>query len=51
MSGDLNATGSTPEERLASLGIVDAELPAPPVIEETARPLSAPELVVAEPLP
>src|SRR6201996_2728194 len=32
--------------RLASLGIVDAELPAPAVVEETPRPLSAPELVV-----
>jgi hypothetical protein len=30
---------------------VNAELPAPAVVEETARTLSAPELVVAEPLP
>ena len=37
--------------RLASLGIVDGDLPAPALVEETARPLSAPELIVAEPLP
>jgi len=29
--------------------MVDAELPAPGVITDTARPLSAPELVAAEP--
>jgi DNA recombination protein RmuC len=37
--------------RLASLGIVAADLPAPALVDETARPLSAPELIVAEPLP
>jgi len=37
--------------RLAALGITDAELAAPDPISETARPLSAPELVSAEPLP
>jgi DNA recombination protein RmuC len=37
--------------RLASLGIVAGDLPAPALVEETARPLSAPELIVAEPLP
>jgi DNA recombination protein RmuC len=36
--------------RLAELGITDAELTAPDPISETARPLSAPELVSAEPL-
>ena len=37
--------------RLAELGITDAELTAPAPISDTARPLSAPELVSAEPLP
>ena len=37
--------------RLAELGITDAELTAPDPISDTARPLSAPELVSAEPLP
>ena len=37
--------------RLAALGIVAGDLPAPALVEETARPLSAPELIVAEPLP
>jgi len=37
--------------RLASLGIVAGDLPAPALVDETARPLSAPELIVAEPLP
>ena len=36
--------------RLASLGIVDAELAAPAPVLETARPLSAPELVTSEPM-
>ena len=35
--------------RLAELGIVDAELPAPVAVTDTARPLSAPELATAEP--
>jgi DNA recombination protein RmuC len=37
--------------RLAALGIVASDLPAPTLVDETARPLSAPELIVAEPLP
>ncbi len=37
--------------RLSALGVVDAELTAPDPVSETARPLSAPELVTAEPLP
>jgi hypothetical protein len=37
--------------RLAALGVVEAELPTPAPATETARPLSAPELVTAEPVP
>ena len=36
--------------RLASLGVVDGELPGPAPVLETARPLSAPELVTSEPI-
>ena len=36
--------------RLASLGVVDAELAGPAPVMETARPLSAPELVTSEPV-
>jgi DNA recombination protein RmuC len=36
--------------RLASLGVVDGELPGPAPVLETARPLSAPELVTSEPM-
>jgi DNA recombination protein RmuC len=36
--------------RLSTLGLVDAELAAPTPVTETARPLSAPELVTSEPL-
>ena len=36
--------------RLSSLGLVDAELSAPAPVAETARPLSAPELVTSEPM-
>jgi DNA recombination protein RmuC len=35
--------------KLAVLGVVDGELPAPSPVAETARPLSAPELVAWEP--
>src|SRR5580693_4477286 len=49
--GSLETRVLVSARRLASLGIVSAELPAPAVVEETARTLSAPELVVAEPLP
>ena len=37
--------------KLAALGVVEAELTAPDAVAETARPLSAPELVTADPLP
>jgi DNA recombination protein RmuC len=36
--------------RLASLGVVEAELAAPAPVTDTARPLSAPELVTSEPM-
>jgi DNA recombination protein RmuC len=36
--------------RLSSLGLVEAELTAPAPVTETARPLSAPELVSSEPV-
>ena len=49
--GSLETRVLVSARRLASLGIVSAELPGPAVVEETARTLSAPELVVAEPLP
>jgi DNA recombination protein RmuC len=49
--GSLETRVLVSARRLASLGIVNAELPTPAVVEETARTLSAPELVVAEPLP
>jgi DNA recombination protein RmuC len=49
--GSLETRVLVSARRLASLGIVAADLPAPALVEETARPLSAPELVVAEPLP
>jgi DNA recombination protein RmuC len=34
--------------RLSSLGLVEAELSPPAPVTETARPLSAPELVTSE---
>jgi DNA recombination protein RmuC len=37
--------------KLSALGLVDAELVEPNPVTETARPLSAPELVSFEPLP
>ena len=49
--GSLETRVLVSARRLASLGIVEAELPAPAAVEETARPLSAPELVTSEPLP
>ena len=36
--------------KLSALGVVDAELTAPAPVSETARPLSAPELVTSDPL-
>ncbi len=35
--------------KLSALGVVEAELTAPDAVTGTARPLSAPELVAAEP--
>jgi hypothetical protein len=37
--------------KLAALGVVDAELAPPEPVSETARPLSAPELVTDERAP
>jgi DNA recombination protein RmuC len=37
--------------KLSALGVVDGDLTAPDAITETARPLSAAELVASEPLP
>jgi DNA recombination protein RmuC len=49
--GTLESRVLVSARRLASLGVVDAELPTPTPATETARPLSAPELVAAEPDP
>ena len=49
--GSLETRVLVSARRLAELGIVDAELPAPAAVTETARPLAAPELVAAEPAP
>jgi DNA recombination protein RmuC len=49
--GSLESRVLVSARRLAELGIVEAELPAPGAVTETARPLSAPELVAAEQLP
>jgi DNA recombination protein RmuC len=48
--GSLESRVLVTARRLSELGIVGAELPAPAAVQETARPLSAPELVTfAEP--
>jgi DNA recombination protein RmuC len=47
--GSLESRVLVSARRLAELGIVDGELPAPGAVTDTARPLSAPELVTAEP--
>jgi DNA recombination protein RmuC len=48
--GSLESRVLVTARRLSELGIVGAELPAPAAVQETARPLSAPELVtLAEP--
>ena len=49
--GSLESRVLVSARRLAELGIVDAELPSPAAVTETPRPLSAPELVAAEPAP
>jgi DNA recombination protein RmuC len=46
--GSLESRVLVSARRLAELGIVDAELPAPSAVTDTARPLSAPELMAAE---
>jgi DNA recombination protein RmuC len=43
--GSLESRVLVSARRLAQLGIVDAELPAPAAVTDTARPLSAPELL------
>ena len=47
--GSLESRVLVSARRLAELGIVDGDLPAPGAVTDTARPLSAPELVAAEP--
>lgn len=47
--GSLETRVLVSARKLAALGVVDAELTAPEPVGETARPLSAPELVAAEP--
>jgi DNA recombination protein RmuC len=49
--GSLESRVLVSARRLAELGVVDAELAAPGVVEETARTLSAPELAAGEPEP
>jgi DNA recombination protein RmuC len=43
--GSLETRVLVSARKLAALGVVDAELAAPAPISDTARPLSAPELV------
>jgi DNA recombination protein RmuC len=43
--GSLEGRVLVTARRLSELGVVEAELPAPPSVTETTRPLSAPELV------
>jgi len=49
--GSLETRVLVSARKLSSLGVVEAELAAPTAVTDTARPLSAPELVAAEPLP
>jgi DNA recombination protein RmuC len=46
--GSLESRVLVSARRLSSLGVVDGSLSAPDLVEEQARPLSAPELVTAE---
>jgi len=46
--GSLESRVLVSARRLSQLGIVDAELSSPPAVLDTARPLSAPELLGAE---
>ncbi|HXT91627.1 MAG TPA: DNA recombination protein RmuC [Trebonia sp.] len=47
--GSLETRVLVSARKLSALGVVDAELAAPEPVGETTRPLSAPELVTAEP--
>ena len=47
--GSLESRVLPSARRLNELGVVDGELTAPALVEETARALSAPELIAAEP--
>lgn len=47
--GSLESRVLVSARRLSQLGIVDSELPSPAVVVDTARPLSAPELLPVEP--
>jgi DNA recombination protein RmuC len=49
--GSLESRVLVSARRLAQLGIVEAELPAPAAVADTARPLSAPELLDSGPEP
>jgi DNA recombination protein RmuC len=43
--GTLESRVLVSARKLAALGVVDGELPAPDTIAETARPLAAPEFI------
>ena len=47
--GSLESRVLPTARRLNELGVVEGELTAPALVEETTRALSAPELVAAEP--
>jgi DNA recombination protein RmuC len=47
--GSLESRVLVTARRLSELGVVASEIPAPAAVTETTRPLSAPELVTAEP--
>jgi DNA recombination protein RmuC len=46
--GSLESRVLVSARRLAELGVTDAEIPAPGLVEETARTLSAPELLAGD---
>ena len=50
MVGSLESRVLVSARKLNELGVVDAELPPPTAVEETARALAAPELVASGPL-
>ena len=47
--GSLESRVLVTARRLSELGVVASDIPAPAAVAETTRPLSAPELVTAEP--